>query len=214
MSLNIAFECMVKTRSLIFAGEITREMSMPLPRIHTKFITHDCLHHDMKSLLNRRNLIGIVFSAAIGGCVSNFNGDSGEKRDGCHLEPGRWEGKADPMDVSVTIEGDEDIDVQLARAAVDAAFEALDERFDIDLSTAHWIKTVVKYDGETATPFIRAVYTINKDGEILQCPDSSFEVHTARKRLPAAITVSGIAEQNEYERSYSMHLKTGPEKLD
>lgn len=166
----------------------------------------------MERSVCRRRFVGTAVVAAVAGCVSDASDD--ESGESCHLESGQWAGVADPITTTAELDDSGEIERQLAHAGEDAAFETLDGQFDIDLAGAHWIRSSVRDDGETATPVIVAAYTVDRDGEIHQCPDPSFDARTARERLPASVTVTATADGSEYEREYSMELQAGEEKLD
>ncbi|MFW5922250.1 MAG: hypothetical protein ACOCRC_02970 [Halodesulfurarchaeum sp.] len=176
---------------------------------------------------SRRVFLGTVGLSVVPGCISDESSQSEDETtsseesdtdrttEECNIETGSWQGEADPISTVTDVEQKEDTEKRCAKAAAEAAFDELQNQLDIDIKGEEWAGTGITYDGEY-TPAVMITATLNRDGSVERCPDTAFDVATARSHLPAKATVRLEFTESEesFECTHEIELQVIKERLE
>jgi len=187
---------------------------------------------------SRRALLGAAGAVVCAGCLADGSGsgESDNREDpppeGCHIETGRWQGRAGAVDERLTLERSEeheyhpsqgrigvrpDADMEEACAWA-AAWVALDRLADElgrwqDGSYPDWILPRVARtpDGIVTGVVVRTMQesTVNGDGSYLTCPDPSYDRTRTLANLPSevSVTLTSGSDSDSHECTRPIQLR-------
>lgn len=187
---------------------------------------------------SRRALLGAAGAVVSTGCLTDGS-DSGEADDGedsppegCHIENGRWQGRAGAVDERLTVEwseepeshpsdgrivvrSDANTEDACAWAAASVALDRLADELGRwqDGSYPDWILQRVARtpDGIVTGVVVRTKQesTVNGDGSYLICPPPSYDRARTLANLPSEVTVTLTFESDRepYECTHPIQLR-------
>ncbi|MCL9812861.1 hypothetical protein [Natranaeroarchaeum aerophilus] len=154
------------------------------------------------TLPSRRQVLAASTTALLAGCLDPPAGDSASENgeepedeyrepDDCEIEYGEWTGQAEPIETTVVVEESEDPEQDCAGAAASAAFDALNDKTELELDDASWagFESSLSADGYRAGIVISKRVDTLRD-RLLSCPDPEFDEVDARYEVPSEVSVT------------------------